>query len=361
MNDIREACEAAFKNHSKKNDVVNFNSDFDGNSLKLYEWYLDGTYVSKIKYRKLVKENKNGKVREINSPDLTTRIYQHLVLVKLGPLYYEKDNMNGLNCKPGFGITASSKSRSLIKNLAKRIAPFSLRYADDNFLAFYTKEDANTAKWRIKNYWWYELKIRSKRHTCIITDMDRPLDFCGYVFHRNNKGVSEHNKGYVTIRKRVAKDAKKCITNESWSSYFGLLKHCDSYSLMSKIENIMKLRDLTSTIRIDKKMDADSIDVKNLEGIVFDIVNYEIRSNNKNEPNWIKCLIGIPETNKEGIPTGRKLAREFHGNYQGIVNFISKCELTYGKDAILPITDVEIENRCGYVFKGSTNRLEYID
>lgn len=138
LDDIREACEAAFKNHSKKNDVVNFNSDFDGNSLKLYEWYLDGTYVSKIKYRKLVKENKN-------------------------------------------------------------------------------------------------------------------------------------------------------------------------------------------------------------------------------EPNWIKCLIGIPETNKEGIPTGRKLAREFHGNYQGIVNFISKCELTYGKDAILPITDVEIENRCGYVFKGSTNRLEYID
>lgn len=59
----------------------------------------------------------NGKVREINSPDLTTRIYQHLVLVKLGPLYYEKDNMNGLNCKPGFGITASSKSRSLIKKM----------------------------------------------------------------------------------------------------------------------------------------------------------------------------------------------------------------------------------------------------
>ena len=117
LDDIIEACEAAFKNHSKKNDVVNFNSDFDGNSLKLYEWYLDGTYVSKIKYCKLVKENKNGKVREINSPDLTTRIYQHLVLVKLGPLYYEKDNMNGLNCKPGFGITASSKSRSLIKKM----------------------------------------------------------------------------------------------------------------------------------------------------------------------------------------------------------------------------------------------------
>lgn len=29
LDDIIEACEAAFKNHSKKNDVVNFNSDFD--------------------------------------------------------------------------------------------------------------------------------------------------------------------------------------------------------------------------------------------------------------------------------------------------------------------------------------------
>lgn len=44
LDDIIEACEAAFKNHSKKNDVVNFNSDFDGNSLKLYEWYLDARY-----------------------------------------------------------------------------------------------------------------------------------------------------------------------------------------------------------------------------------------------------------------------------------------------------------------------------
>lgn len=35
LNDIREACEAAFKNHSKKNDVVNFNSDFDGNVFLL--------------------------------------------------------------------------------------------------------------------------------------------------------------------------------------------------------------------------------------------------------------------------------------------------------------------------------------
>lgn len=71
-------------------------------------------------------------------------------------------------------------------------------------------------------------------------------------------------------------------------------------------------------------------------------------ANNGNcSPRNLNANNAASETNKEGIPTGRKLAREFHGNYQGIVNFISKCELTYGKDAILPITDVEIENRCG--------------
>lgn len=313
MNDIREACEAAFKNHSKKNDVVNFNSDFDGNSLKLYEWYLDGTYVSKIKYRKLVKENKNGKVREINSPDLTTRIYQHLVLVKLGPLYYEKDNMNGLNCKPGFGITASSKSRSLIK--------------------------------KMKHVYYDRLDLKY----CLVIDQRKCYN------HVKDKVFRKVLKNFISNKKFI--DFVIDVSFVSGELPIGTPTSPFIHHLLMK-----DFDDLAKRIApFDKKMDADSIDVKNLEGIVFDIVNYEIRSNNKNEPNWIKCLIGIPETNKEGIPTGRKLAREFHGNYQGIVNFISKCELTYGKDAILPITDVEIENRCGYVFKGSTNRLEYID
>lgn len=28
---------------------------------------------------------------------------------------------------------------------------------------------------------------------------------------------------------------------------------------------------------------------------------------------------------------------------------------------MLPLEEMEIENQCGYIFKGSTNQMEYID
>lgn len=245
-------------------------------------------------------------------------------------------------------------------HFVKRIAPFSVRFADDNFLAFRTKEETNAAKWRIKNYWWYRLGIRAKRHTCIIQPMDKPLDFCGYVYYRNSKSKNSHNKGYVKIRERVANDAKKCNNDKSWASYFGLLKHADTYSLMCKIERKMKLRDLTSKIRIDRNMDAPNIDVRELAGEVINIYDYDIRRNAKGQANWIKCLIGKPEI-VDGEPTGKMEAREFHGDYQGIIQFILKCEEAYKKEELLPLEDVEIVNQCGYIFKGSTNQLEYIE
>lgn len=78
------------------------------------------------------------------------------------------------------------------------------------------------------------------------------------------------------------------------------------------------------------------------------------------EANWIKCLVGIEEV-VEGEKTEKILAREFHGNYQGIIQFILACERAYGKQAVLPLEEVEIENQCGYIFKNSTNQLTYIE
>ena len=37
------------------------------------------------------------------------------------------------------------------------------------------------------------------------------------------------------------------------------------------------------------------------------------------------------------------------------------CEKEFGKRNLLPLEDVEIENQCGYIFKGSTNQLTYIE
>lgn len=437
VNNIIEAAESSFVGHTKKLEVIEFKKDIKKNCEELYERLMNDSWYELLSYRKLVKTNRNNKIRHIDSPSLITRIYQHLLLNLINPIYRSKDNYNGLNCKKGCGITANDKRRSIVHKLkhiyydrldlkyclvidqrkcydhitekvfrkmlkkfiddkwlidfavrvcfidgklpigtptspfvhhvvmltfdyfSKEISAFSLRYADDNFLAFYTLEDAQSAKWRIKNFWWYELGIRSKRNLCIIRPLDSKCDFCGYVFFRNNNsGKCSHNKGYVRVRESLAKSARLCNNNNSWNSYFGLLSKADAFSLMEKIETKMKLRNLTDNIRVTRSMDARNIDIKDLLGRVITIYDYEIKYSG-NQPNWIKCLIGIDEV-INNVPTGKILAFEFHGNYQNIIQFILMCESSYGKQNILSIEDVEIENQCGYIFKGSTNQLIYI-
>lgn len=430
-----EAAKRAFRGHSGKPEVKRFKQEMEGNCQKLHRSLQDGTWRDVLSYRKLEKTNNNGKVRHILSPSLETRILQHLMLSLLVPVYEKKDNLNGLNCKEGCGITANDKDKSVVKRLkhifydrtdlhwylvidqrkcyehitekafrkelkrlisdkwlvdfavgvsfvngelpigtpsspfvhhvvmlgfdhwVKTLSACSARYADDNFLAFHTKQEAQAAKWRIRQFWWYRLGIRAKRHTVTIRPLPAPCDFCGFVFHRHKD--NGHGKGYVTIRESTARRARKCRTDESWASYYGLMKHADAFSLMENIERRMKLSELTKSIRIDRKMDARHIDLKELVGTRFCIQDYEIRRNSQGEANWIKCLIGVEEM-ENGEPTGKMLAYEFHGNYQGIIQFISACEKAYKKSEILPLEDVEVENQCGYILKGSTNQIIYI-
>ena len=438
VHDIHEAVLRAFEEHEGEPDVNEFKNGLDTNCLMLYEALFDGSYRGLIKYRQLEKTNNNGKRRKIDSPDLATRIYQYVFLDKIEPAYYSKDNLMGLNCKKGCGITARKDNQSVLHRVkeafydrldlhfalvidqrqcyahigipvfrkamkrltddkrfidfaidisfvngklpigtpaspmihhitmldfdiyAKGLSRVSVRYADNCFLAFHTSEEAQEAKWRVKNFWWDSLGIRAKSQECPVISMDQPLDFCGYVFHRNNRPVCSHDKGYVTVRPSTADRARKCKTDKSWASYFGLMKHADAFNLMTKIEQTMKLRDLTTKIRIDRTMDARNIDMRDLVGQVITIYDYEIRYNTQKQPNWIKCLVGMDEV-IDGEKTGKILAKEFHGNYQGIIQFISACEKRFGKSALLPLEDVEIENQCGYIFKGSTNQLTYIE
>lgn len=439
VSDIAVACGRAFKHHSGKSEVIAFKKDFEANCQRLYERLMDGCWKADLSYRPMRIKNNDGKLREIESPSLVTRIYQHLLLNLLEPVYESKDNGNGFNCKPGYGITAKDRRKSVVHRLkhayydrldlhyaliidqrkcyehvtasafrrvlrrmvsdkwlvdfavdvsfingvlpigtptspfihnllmlpfdyfAKDMAAFALRYADNNFLAFHTLEEAQAAKWRVKNYWWYELGIRAKLHQCAIIPMDdTPCDFCGYVFRRNGKGIAEHDKGYVRARETLADRARRCRSDASWASYFGQLMHADAFSLMQKIEKKMKLRELTEKIRIDRQMDARNIEIRELLGLTITIYDYEIRYNSQKQPNWIKCLVGYDEV-IDGEKTGKILAREFHGNYQGIIQFISACEKQFGKKNLLPLEDVEIENQCGYIFKGSTNQLTYIE
>lgn len=247
-------------------------------------------------------------------------------------------------------------------NFVKEISSFSVRYADDNLLGFETKEEAQQAKWRIKNYWWYELKIRSKRQTVKIDEISL-LDFCGYVFHRNqDKSVTDHNKGYVTIRKTIATYSNHCNNDKSWGSYFGILKHADTFSFMLQIQRKMKLKQLTNKIKLNRKLDAPTVKIDDILNQSFTLYDYEIRNSSDKEgnPNWIKCLIGIDEI-VNGRKTGKKLAKSFSGNYRFLYSFLLKCEEEVGRRNFLPLEEVQIENASGYIFKESTERIYYID
>ena len=245
----------------------------------------------------------------------------------------------------------------------KQAAPFSERFADDNIGATYWKSDGNALKWRIQNFWWYEYQIRAKASTIRLIPIDeKEVSFCGYIVHRNpDRGVADHDKGYTGIRKNIRSLASKCRKNESWASYYGIMRHGDCYALMKKIEDKMKLRQLTEKIKINRSLDAPNINPKDLAGKLFTIYDYDIKSDSKGNPNWIKCLIGVPEIGEDENPTGRMKAFEFHGSYMYIVEFMTMAERAFGKQNMLPLEEMEIENQCGYIFKGSTNQMEYID
>ena len=247
----------------------------------------------------------------------------------------------------------------LVENFEWRV-----RYADNVFIAVHSRQEANAALWRVRQFWWYEQGIRAKRQTSRIVHIDEEgVDICGYGLYRfPDKTATDHNKGLTLIRKSTLERARKADNDKSWASYFGMMQHADTFRIMQQIEKDMKLTELTKKIRIDREMDAKNIPMQNVPSLqTLTLYKYEIRQS-KGEDNWIKCLIGTPELNKEtGEPTGRTLAYEFHGNYQGIIRWIRELEKLFPDKEFLPIEDARIVNECGYIFEGSTNQLKYIE
>ena len=437
------AMRKAADGHSNKTEVERMMANADTYSDMVLASIRTGEYRRHLDYRHLTKRNPNGKLRRIKSPKLFPFVLQHLFILLAKPYYDLHDNKNGINCKPGCGITSSDGKNSVIHRLkhlvydrrdlhycviidqrkcyehirpkvfrkamrrltddreliefgitvgfvdgrlpigtptsplmhhivmlefdlwSKQAAPFSTRYADDCIFATYTKAEANQLKWRVQNFWWYKLQLRAKARAIRIQPLDgddNGVSFCGNVVRRNpGRGIADHDKGYTTLRQNIRARASRCRNDESWASYYGLMRHADAYNLMLKIEEKMKLRQLTEKIRINRSLDAPNISPRDLAGKQFTIYDYDIKCDSKGTPNWIKCLIGVPEVGEDENPTGRMKAFEFHGSYMYIVEFMTMAERTFGKKNMLPLEEMEIENQCGYIFKGSTNQMEYID
>ncbi len=419
----------AAKNHRKKKEVVDMLANIDRYADDVLMSVRDGSYQSRLEYHHFKRMNSNGKLRNISSPSLYTRVLQHLFLLYLLPTYYAADPGIALNCKTGCGIMASWPNQSVLSKLKRLVysrreyryaliidqrqcyahitrklfrkmlgrlfredpelvsfgvdvcfdgnvfpigtptsppahhvvmlgfdrwlggvAPFKIRYADDCLLAFRTKEEAQEARWRVANYWWYEMRILAKTSTARIVNLDRePLSFCGVVVRRS---FGTHSRGYAVLRKNIRSKARRCRKASSWPSYYGMLSNVDGYRTMKSIEAKMNLSELTSKVKIERPLDAAHIDIQDLCGKIFSIRDYEIRCDKEGRPNWLKMLIGLTEGEK------REKAFEVHGEYRYMVEFLKRAEDAFGKEALLPLTGMEIEKSCGYIFKGSTNRVE---
>jgi len=239
--------------------------------------------------------------------------------------------------------------------------PWAIRYADNVWVATETKQEANQAVWRIRQFWWFAYGLRCKRHMdCVLPIGEQGADLCGFVVKRlPDKTATSHDKGVTLMRTATLRRAVRCRDDRSWASYFGLMKHADCYGVMQKTEQRMKLTELTQRVRINREMDAKHIDMKDLEGKVHNVYKYEIRRGKEGD-NWMKALIGIPDVDSEtGKATGRIRAYEYHGNYQGIIRWLRELEAS-GID-FLPIEEGRIVNECGYIYEGSTNQIQFIE
>lgn len=247
------------------------------------------------------------------------------------------------------------------------IAGPKIRYADDCILFFATKEEANRAKWRIKNFWWYNYHIYSKRENSRILDIDKePISFCGLVYRRKEPKLNGHGKGYVTARYNIKKAVHSCRTDASWSSYFGILSKTDSYNTLRLIEDKMNFSDLTAQIKIVREFDAQPISLADLAKHTFNIYDFELKfvkdkDTGTQVANWVRLLVGVPEYDENGESTGKWLRYTMKTESDAIVQFMEKvyalCK-TSG-EPVLPINDCQLENASGYMFKGSTDRELY--
>lgn len=239
--------------------------------------------------------------------------------------------------------------------------PWAVRYADNVWVAAESRQEAQQALWRIRQFWWYACGLRAKRHAAGVVPIDeKGADLCGYVVQRfPGKTATDHGKGLTRMRPATMKRAVHSRNDETWAAYFGLLKHADCYGIMQRTEQKMKLTELTKRVRINREMDARNIEMKELEGVEHTVYKYEIRRGREGD-NWMKALIGIPEVDPQTHqPTGRILAREYHGNYQNIIRWLRELEKT-GID-FLPIEEARIINQCGFIYEGSTNQIQFIE
>lgn len=113
--------------------------------------------------------------------------------------------------------------------------PYYIRYMDDMVLFHRNKKELHKVKIAIEEFLKQE-GLTLKENWQLFKTESRPLDFLGYRFYRNHTTLRKSN--FLRIKRRIKKIYKKGKLNYTDAaatiSYYGWLKHCDSYNFNQK-------------------------------------------------------------------------------------------------------------------------------
>lgn len=113
--------------------------------------------------------------------------------------------------------------------------PYYIRYMDDMVLFYKNKKELHKIKNKIEEFLKQE-DLKLKENWQLFKMDSRPLDFLGYRFYRGYTTLRKSN--FLRIKRRYKKIYKKRkLTYKDASaslSYYGWLKHCNSYNFNQK-------------------------------------------------------------------------------------------------------------------------------
>ncbi len=133
--------------------------------------------------------------------------------------------------------------------------PYYIRYMDDMVLFYRNKKELHKCKNLIEEFLKKE-ELRLKENWQLFKTESRPLDFIGYRFYRGHTTLRSSN--FLRIKRRIKKIYKKGRINytdaSSVLSYYGWLKHCDSYRFNEKyLRPYISLRKCKGVVKNEAK------------------------------------------------------------------------------------------------------------
>ncbi len=108
-----------------------------------------------------------------------------------------------------------------------------IRYADDFVFLSDNRQELINITPKVKDYLGKKLTLEIHPNKISLSTLASGVDYLGYINFPH----------YRILRAKTKKRILKLVNNKNLPSYFGVLKHCNSYILKQEVENIVGLFD----------------------------------------------------------------------------------------------------------------------